>query len=172
MEYKGYIKLALYRNTKRDILSRMIQIWQVMLGLGIYSKYTHTEIIIDDNWFASSFVDGGVRIKTIDPIHNHWDYIIIPVTKTEKEDIKNFLMSKIGCDYDLKNIFFNQILPCSIDNTDKWICSEYSAEALDVLSGVSMNNTADRYSPGDLVEELVESKGMFIITQQNIRTEP
>ncbi len=153
---KKVIYLAIYKNTKKTILDYLIFKWQTICGFKSYSKYTHCEIIIDDDWLSSSFIDGGVRSKKIEPRLGNWDYIPIEVEAKDILDIKEFFNVQIGKKYDLKNIFLAQILNLDKDCYNKWICSEISAEMINISNCAYLYYEPHRYSPARLVRELVE----------------
>ena len=69
------MKLAFYKGTRKGLqglYSRLTR-W---VDSGIYS---HCEIVFSDGLSASSsFIDGGVRFKSIDYKEDNWDFVELP----------------------------------------------------------------------------------------------
>ena len=91
------------------------------------SKYSHCELVIDDIWYSSSPRYGKVRAKQIIPKKDHWDFINVEI---DKEQFLKFFYKNKDKKYDWKNIFCNQIIPCNLQNPNKWICSEFVGTAI------------------------------------------
>ena len=91
------------------------------------SKYSHCELVIDDVWYSSSPRDGKVRAKQIIPKKYHWDSVDVEI---DKEQFLKFFYENKGKRYDFLNILCTQILPCNLQNPNKWICSEFVGTAI------------------------------------------
>ena len=91
------------------------------------SNYSHCELVIDNMWYSCSPRDGRVRKKSIIPKKEHWDFIEIDINKNL---FLEFFEKNKGKKYDWLNIFCNQILPCNLQNPNKWICSEFVGTAI------------------------------------------
>ena len=147
------IQLAFYKG-KGDWSDKLIRLWT-------RSKYSHTELVIDDLWYSSSPRDGEVRIKYITPKPGHWDFIEIDVTKEQKENMLNFFNSQIGKKYDFKGIFLSQVLPFNIQDPEKWFCSEIDSKALIISYVLKTSKPAQWYSPERLFRDALKI-GKFI----------
>lgn len=62
------MKLAFYR-AKGNIIDLLVRIWT-------NSPYSHVEIVTTNkDWYSSSSIDDGVRIKQIQDDGNSWDFV-------------------------------------------------------------------------------------------------
>ena len=115
-------KVAFYRadNTDAKWDDKLIAWWTD-------SKYSHCELVIDGIWYSSSPRDGKVRAKQIIPKKDHWDFVGVEVDLVY---FHKFFLDNVGKGYDWKNIFCNQIIPCGLQNPNKWICSEFVGTAI------------------------------------------
>lgn len=91
-------------------------------------RYSHVELIFSDGVSASSsFIDGGVRFKSIDYDPEHWDFLDVPA-EAELAARKWFL-DHMGDGYDL--IGTARFVAWFIKhNKRRWFCSEAVAAAL------------------------------------------
>lgn len=95
-----------------------------LIRLRTWSKYSHSEIIINGVWYSASHTDGGVRAKRITPKPKHWDYEVIEVDA----EWANYVFNRMqGKGYDWLGIFFSQAVPLDIHAIKKAFCSEYCA---------------------------------------------
>ncbi len=120
------MKVAFYKG-QGDWTDKLIRFWTG----GIYS---HCEIIIDDYWYTSSWYDGGVVKRKINPNLEHWDIYEINLpynikTKLENE-VKSFYENTRGSKYDLTGILLNEIIPLNIQKTNMYYCSEWCCLAM------------------------------------------
>jgi hypothetical protein len=122
------LKVILYINDKASIVDRAISLWQKILGFERHF-ITHVEFHLDGTGYSSSYRDGGVRAKKID-LNKNWIYTELLITEEQRSLLLEFFEKEKGKKYDLKNIFFNKILGLKRDNPDRWICSEFTYEAL------------------------------------------
>ncbi len=152
------IKVAFYKNYKKTYIDRCVYYFQKITEVKKYAKYTHCEIVIDDNWYSSSFVDDGVRVKKIDFHEENWDMLSFLVTPYEKQKIINFFEKHKDDDYDMIDIFFTQLFNFKLHDKSKWICSEICAEALMLTSIINLKEKSFKYPPSKLYEELIDMK--------------
>lgn len=89
------------------------------------SKYSHTELIVDGVWYSSSYRDGGVRAKVINPNPEHWDYELVYID--EKHALNLFQKYK-GRGYDVVGILFSQAIKLNVHEKLKHFCTEFNAE--------------------------------------------
>lgn len=125
------MKLAFYKSNapKKEKLDVMID--KVTGGYG----YSHVELVFSDGvCFSSSPREGIVRYKKIDVSDAlSWTVIDVPICHIYDENRSRRIADKlIGCKYDYKGIVLDQLIPLSIDNGDKWWCSEVVAYVLGV----------------------------------------
>lgn len=125
--------LAAYKNGTR-IGDKLIHSWT-------NSIYSHCELVIDDIFYSSSIMDGGVRSKKIN-ISNHWD--LIELTKFDSIRVLNYYYRTRFNKYSYSDLLLNQILNTRFNNPEGQFCSEWCAEALSIPN-------AGIYSPGKLV---------------------
>ena len=118
------MKVALYRGTRpglQGLYSRAVR----LIDRGPYS---HCELVFDSGICASaSFIDNGVRFKTIEFDPAHWDFINVPWAENTKA--LDWFSKHLGEPYDLPgNLrFIVGVVPNSDGN---WFCSEAIAAAL------------------------------------------
>ena len=104
---------------------------------GIYSRitrwldrgpYSHCEIVFSDGTSASSsYIDGGVRFKTINYNPAHWDFIDVPSYR--EVAARHWFREHCGQPYDLwGNVRF--VIGFARDSKGAWFCSESVMAAL------------------------------------------
>ena len=113
-------KLAFYKGEGR-LFDKLVRRWTK-------SKYSHVEIVVDDNWYSSSYRDDGVRLKIMSsPNPDSWDYIDVEI---DMDILEAVFREHNGKGYDWLGIFFSQWIPLNIHQKSKCYCSEFCAEAL------------------------------------------
>lgn len=118
------MKVALYKETRpglQGLYSRLTR-W---LDRGPYS---HCEIVFSDGVSASSsYIDGGVRFKTITYNPEHWDFIEVP--DYLEACSRNWFREHNGEPYDLwGNVRF--AFGFARESKGAWFCSEAVMAAL------------------------------------------
>ncbi len=116
-------------------------------GVRIITKsiYSHVELLFDDGGSASSsYLDGGVRYKTVDySVASDWDCIELPSALYETAARAWFDAHK-GQGYDLLgNLHF--VISVVGDEKSKWFCSEAVGAALGLPNSW-------RFDPGTLYQ--------------------
>lgn len=99
------------------------------------SEYHHVELILNNNWISSDS-DTGVVVRELKPLKDNWDYINLPsVTLLPLHyDILNKFIKKVdGNKYDWKGIILSQTIPLSMNNKNKWFCSELVTKLLQII---------------------------------------
>ena len=129
------VQLAFYK-ADGSIYDKAIRVWT-------RSKYSHTELVVDEKCYSSSGRDDGVREKEIDLDSEKWD--VVDLHNIESIDVWNFFYKTRECRYDYLGIFLSQFLPLKLHNKQKWFCSEWCAEAMGIKD-------AHELSPQDLFE--------------------
>ena len=117
---------------------------------------SHTELVLNvhDNdilqsW-SSSFMDGGVRGKSIKLNPENWLIVEIPITNDEYKFIIDHIDKTRGLKYDVLGVFTNSIGAVS-NNKQKWFCNEWVGAALQIMEPhryrpASFHNIAQRLS--------------------------
>jgi len=145
------ITLAFEHEIDKDkpLLTRLaakgVQIWTK-------SKYYHVEIIIDGIWYSSR-TDHGLRPLKLKPLSKAYDYYTIDTEISNKSlcNFKRFVKSNENTGYDWLGILLAQFLPFTIDNKDKWFCSEVVTKILQILDVYEVIDVEPhRISPEDL----------------------
>ena len=114
------VKLAFYKG-EGGFTDKVVRWWTS-------SPYSHVEIVVGDEWYSSSPMDGGVRVKTItSPNPGSWDYVDVRV---DMDRLLYVFNKHKGKGYDWVGILFSQWLPLGFDSKDKCYCSEFCAEVL------------------------------------------
>lgn len=154
---EGYeiISIVFYKRQRKDTddwlnkMSRELTIWWTE------SIYSHIDFYIDGFLMGSSLQRGGVSEIYRPNLGNlNWTYYHIAVPKKEKETIISFIKSFYGCDYDLLNFFMVQAFRTTIDDRNKWICSEFGAMVLDKMGIIPTKKEYKYYDPGELEENV------------------
>ena len=135
------MKIAFYKGAG-DWTDKLIRLWT-------FGKYSHCEIIYNDEWFSSSWYDGGVRKKLITLKPENWDIFQIKVNIDDNYFI-DFYNKTNGKKYDLKGILLSQIFPFNKQNNDEYFCSEWCANIF------KLKNTT--INPNELFIELRKLK--------------
>lgn len=118
------MKLALYDNRKWYDLGAMLIKWWTS------SSYSHCELIIGNDCFSSSIIDGGVRKLPVSQVmHNdeHWETVDILFENNALE----FFKKTEGTPYGWSDIVKRQIF--NIRGSDYgFFCSEWCSAALGI----------------------------------------
>lgn len=104
------------------------------------SKYSHVELELDGLSYSASPLDGGVRIKRINFDESRWDCLECLVDEVHVKDLYNNTKDN---GYDFIGVVFAQGLNIGWESKDKYFCSEWVAEALELSEPYT-------FSPGDL----------------------
>lgn len=127
--------LALYKG-KGLIGNALVRVWT-------RSIYSHCELVIDDAWYSSSLMDGGVRAKQIAMNPDHWDLIRLPDSVAPL--ILEHYVATAGQRYGWLDLIRSQIFNGNHDEAGASFCSEWCAAALRLPNPAS-------YSPRTLAE--------------------
>jgi hypothetical protein len=142
------VLIAFYKG-KGDFSDTLIKWWTK-------SKYSHTEIILNERWFSSSpRTPSGVRSKLIKKEKGKWDYIEIDLELNQINSILNNFKLEEGKKYDWAGIFLSQFFPFRIQNKNKWFCSEIVSYLLQKAEVIDDNRLPSSYNPGNLFDKLV-----------------
>jgi len=118
------VKAAFYKG-KRRLFNRLVSWWDM-------GPYSHMEIVFDDQTAASSsFMDGGVRIKSIQFDDSRWDFIELPRELFAEDISRDWFKSHLGFRYDFFGLirFAIDAIP---DRKSKYFCSEACLESLGI----------------------------------------
>lgn len=96
--------------------------WDMLVSAFTLCKYSHAEIIIDNQWWSSTLKE-GVRETTEDTRKGKWDIYEIEVTKAIKHTAFNALYRLEGSRYDYLNLAGYVFLPTFIRN-NSYVCFE------------------------------------------------
>ena len=121
------MRIAFYKGTHKGlpgVYNRLVRWWTK----GIYS---HCELVFDDGLCgSSSFMDGGVRFKTIDFNLDKWD--IVEISNKYETDATIWFATHQGDKYDIMgNIHL--VVGAVGDDKNKWFCNEAVAAALGII---------------------------------------
>ena len=135
------------------VFSSSKKIGSRILELFLFSKFSHTAIIVDGVAYEAKFF-GGVQTtpkeKFIEANERYSELFDIQVTPEQKKMIVTFNKSQLGKKYDLFGVFAFPFRKSSWQDPNKWFCSEYNAASL-VRSGViNIKQKFHRISPRDL----------------------
>ena len=115
------------------------------------SAYSHTELVIDNDWYSSSPYDGKVRCAAnMNYSKDSWDFVDVNI---DMDKFTKHFAKTNGAKYDWLGIVLSQFLPLGIDSKKKWFCSEWCAKVLKD-SGYAIGKKVSWYSPKRLYEAL------------------
>lgn len=119
----------------------------------LFSKFSHTALIIDDMAYEARLI-GGVQVKPEKDFakenEGHLEYYTIKLTPEQKKRALDFSKKQVGKKYDFWGVFAFPFRKSSWQKDDKWFCSEYTAATL-VHSGViNIKQKFNRINPRDL----------------------
>lgn len=139
-----------FRKNDPSFSSRLIRWWTK-------STYSHCEMIFTNGLtFSAFFEDFNTSFKrNIIYDSNDWDFIDIPITRTEEYKIYGWTINEDNCFYDIIGIIFTQIIPLSFENPWWWFCSEVCCAAVQQV-GLCLDITPHETDPGKLYKILKE----------------
>lgn len=136
------MKVAFYKAKYGNIYDKLISIYTK-------SKYSHCEVVFENNLFVSSSPrDNGVRKTTITDL-SHWDIFYLDL-KEQDSYYFNKCTKLFGRKYDWIGIFFSQLLKFNIESKKKFYCSEFCSFVLELED--------TNQSPQSLFEHLKNNK--------------
>lgn len=138
------VHLALYKG-KGLIGNTLVRKWTL-------SQYSHCELVVNNVWYSSSLMDGGVRSKHITLNHEHWD--LIPLPDSLESRILEYYDKTREYKYSWLDLIRSQILNRSGDEPGAAFCSEWCAAAIGIPNATSYNPG----TLGDLVAWILYSK--------------
>lgn len=115
------LKLALYKGPPQNDLIHLLT--HYLTKFFTWSKYSHSEIIIDGMSYSSSLRDGGVRKKIIDFDPDRWDIFSITNNQDVKEKALQWFKENEGKAYDYRNLV-RYVLPFVGHNKSQFVCYE------------------------------------------------
>ncbi len=134
------IYLAAYKGKTR-FFDRFIQFWT-------NSKYSHCELVVNGVCYSSSYLDGGVRAKSINYNDSaKWDLYV--VEWADADTILGYYERTKEYKYSVFDLIFTQLFKSVLDDTNAMYCSAWCAGAL----GLSKPNL---YNPDDLISLIVD----------------
>lgn len=117
------MKVAFYKGRSR-LFNRAVSFW-------LRGPYSHCELIVGEaggksQCLSSSFMDGGVRFKSIELDPAHWDIVEIDGSIAQAWE---WFMAHRGQGYDILGLVGFLLRPVSGDKS-RWFCSEAVASML------------------------------------------
>lgn len=114
-------------------------IFNTIVSIFTFSKYSHVEIFIDDKSYSATMKD-GIRVLHYDR-SNHEKYTLIhkEITLEQYHIIMKHYENIQGFKYDYLGIFFNHFIPIKIHNKKRYTCVEYVSEALRKANVIKKN---------------------------------
>ena len=113
------VKIAFYKGKSR-LFNKAVAWWT-------RGPYSHTELVVGDNWYSSSFLDGGVRVKQIVADEAHWDFVELP--DVDAEAAVEWFRKHASAKYDVLGLV-GFVFRRFQDDKKKYFCSEAVAAAL------------------------------------------
>lgn len=119
------MKIASYKAIRpgfSGLFSRLVRWWTS-------SPYSHTELIFSDGVSgSSSFLDKGVRLKSISYDKDHWDFFELP-NYLDENQARWWFERNQGKKYDVLGLI-GFVWKRGTQDRDKWYCNEAIGESL------------------------------------------
>jgi hypothetical protein len=121
------MKVAFYKDNSH-VFNALVSWWT-------RGPYSHCELIIGYTGdgkaicYSSSFRDGGVRLKIVDLIPEHWDIVDIGGTESDAIAAVAWFAERVGAKYDVMGLV-GCVFRSVADDRDKYYCSEAVAAAV------------------------------------------
>jgi hypothetical protein len=117
--------------------------------------FSHVELFWEkretDNWFSSSWRDGGTRFKQIDGSTGHWRYVNVPATLEYEDRVYEWCRGEVGHEYDMAGVV-NFLIPLRKPDPTRWFCSEVTSYSLREVGLLPQDFEPHRTSPNRLYE--------------------
>lgn len=139
------MKIAFYKG-RGNLFDKLIRIWT-------FSKYSHVELVVDDIWYTSSPRDNGVVARGIKFNPGNWD--LFEINLKQNTAAIDFINEQMGKRYDWLGILLSQIIKLNIHAPNRWFCSEIVHRAL-LRGGLGENvGQSNNICPGKLHNALI-----------------
>lgn len=118
------MKAAFYKG-KHRLFNKLVSWWD-------RGQYSHMELVYENGEAASSsFMDGGVRFKSIKFDDSRWDFIELPRELFDSDISRNWFIFHLGEKYDFAGLirFALGALP---ERKTKYFCSEACLASLGI----------------------------------------
>ena len=118
------MKAAFYKG-KHRLFNRLVSWWD-------RGNYSHMELVYENGQAASSsFIDGGVRFKSIKFDDSRWDFIELPRELFEESISRAWFENHLGYKYDFLGLirFAVDAIP---ERKTKYFCSEACLASLGI----------------------------------------
>lgn len=137
-----------FRKKPNSIYAHIIRAWT-------FGKFSHSELVFSDSrTFSSDEADGGTRWTHKPLPRNEWDFLTVPCTEQQEQEIAAFCAKEEKCKYDMVGIGFSFLpIPIGWQSPEKWFCSEICVAALQQI-GYLTGYTPARVSPNALYKIL------------------
>lgn len=130
------LSLALYKGPPQNDLIKSIGHYGTRIWT--WSKYSHSEIVIDGVCYSSSARDHGVRKKEIDLTTGRWDVFDITDNPFIINNALQWFKYHEGDPYDYRNIL-RFIIPIVGHSKNKWVCYEACGEMLGIPNSYKLD---------------------------------
>lgn len=145
--------LLVWSKNKQSKISNMLLFF---IKLFTQSTYAHVGIAwkIGKRLFVIEATIPQVRII---PVSEYDEFYHVPLNIDWKREYEVFLLDKIGLSYSIFDAV-NAFLGKCLEKDDRWQCAELANEFYRSI-GIELG---DAYTPGDLVEAVLETQGTSI----------
>ena len=113
------VQIAFFKGSKNSVFDWLIR-WRTQ------SQVSHCEIVIDGQMY-SSYPGKGVR-KAV--FVNTPDWVVMDLPAVDPKQVLDFFEKTIGMRYDWIAVILGQSFYIDLENTNRYFCSEWCAEAL------------------------------------------
>lgn len=130
--------------------------------------YSHSEFRFESELtFSSSYRDGGIRWRDMQLRPDRWDRLAVDIDADTEERLLRWCAARSGA-YDLWGIF-GFLINRSINDTDKWYCSEVMAYGLNRFSVGGEDAFPWHSSPSSLYQQALAIPEVFRPTTAEFR---
>lgn len=138
------MKILLYKGPATGFW-RKVAHW--LICIRTLSLYSHAELMIGHLSYSSSWMDGGVRAKFIEP-DGHWDIITLEANKAQYDIALDWFLKHKSAGYDWRGVV-RFLLPFVRQRKNQFFCFEA------VLAMLEVNYNGDKPTANDIIDYVV-----------------
>lgn len=138
------LKLVFYKSNYKW-WSRLIKWWT-------NSSYSHCELYVNDKYLVGISNEQSVRCKKYDLSSEKWDSIELKIDDKLEWIVNDFFEKTQGAKYDWKAIILSNIFNRRLQDKNKYTCSEWIAELLDLRYNIFQPKKYYMLTPQDVYD--------------------
>lgn len=124
--------------------------WSRLIKWWTNSKYSHCELYINDTMLVGISNEQRVRAKEYKLTNDKWDKIELKADKKLEFVVNDFFEKTQNCKYDWKAIILSNIFNRRMQSKNKYTCSEWIGELLDLRYDIIQPKKYYQLTPQDI----------------------